>query len=199
VAVFEPNVRGSAGYGRDYSHLDDREKRFDAVADVEYAARWLVEQGWAHPRKLAIMGDSYGGYLVLAALTEQPHLWACGVDVVGIANFITFLERTGPWRRASREAEYGSLEGHPDLLNAISPIHKVDRIQAPLMVVQGANDPRVPVSEAEQIVKALRRRGRPVEYLLYRDEGHGFTKLANMLDAYPKMVDFMLNHLADNP
>jgi len=196
IAVFEPNVRGSAGFGREYSRLDDREKRLDAVRDMEYATYWLVEQGWSHPQRLGIMGDSYGGYMVLAALTEQPDLWACGVDIVGIANFVTFLERTGPWRRASREAEYGSLETHRDLLTAISPIHKVDRVQAPLLVVQGANDPRVPVSEAEQIVKALKRRGRPVEYLLYPDEGHGFTKLSNMLDAYPKIAAFMLENIA---
>ncbi|RJP82244.1 MAG: S9 family peptidase [Candidatus Zixiibacteriota bacterium] len=195
LAVFEPNVRGSTGYGKVYTHLDDVAKRLDSVEDMEYAARWLVEQGYAHPRRLAVYGGSYGGYMVLAALTEQPDLWACGVDIVGIANFVTFLERTGPWRQANREAEYGSLERDRQFLVSISPLHKVNRIKAPLMVVQGANDPRVPQHESDQIVQALKRRKVPVQYLLYEDEGHGLAKLSNRLDAYPKVADFLLQHL----
>ncbi|MFH1861216.1 MAG: prolyl oligopeptidase family serine peptidase, partial [bacterium] len=125
----------------------------------------------------------------------QPDLWAAGVDIVGIANFVTFLEKTGDWRRTIREAEYGSLEKDREFLKSISPIHKVKNIRAPLMVIQGANDPRVPQYEAEQIVSALKKRGLEVEYLLYPDEGHGLAKLANRLDAYPKMAEFLLKHL----
>src|SRR5439155_9942656 len=117
------------------------------------------------------------------------------VDIFGIANFVTFLERTGPWRRRLREAEYGSLEHHRDLLKRLSPIHRVDRIAAPLLVVHGANDPRVPISEAEQIVAGLQSRGQPVEYLRFEDEGHGLVKLENRLVAYPRIADFLERHL----
>lgn len=195
LAVFEPNVRGSTGYGNTYTHLDDVRKRLDSVKDMEFAARWLIQQGYADPHKLAVFGGSYGGYMCLAALTEQPDLWAAGVDLVGIANWVTFLEHTGAWRRSNREAEYGSLEKDRDFLAEISPIRKVDRIKAPLMIIQGANDPRVPQEEAEQMVKALKKRHQPVEYLLYPDEGHGLAKLSNKLDAYPKMADFLLKYL----
>jgi len=194
-ALFAPNVRGSAGYGRTYTHLDDVEKRMDSVADLAAGARWLVERGIADPKRIAVMGGSYGGFMVLAALTTYPELWAAGVDIVGIANFVTFLENTGPWRRHLREAEYGSLANDRAFLESISPIHHVDRITAPLFVIHGANDPRVPIGEAEQIVHALSERGVPVEYLRYANEGHGLVKLDNRLDAYPKVAEFLDKHL----
>ena len=195
ITVIAPNVRGSTGYGRSYEKLDDVEKRMDSVEDLAYGARWAASSGLAHPRRIGVMGGSYGGFMVLAALTEQPDLWAAGVDIVGIANFVTFLQNTGPWRRHLREAEYGSLELHVDLLERISPIHKADRIVAPLFVVHGANDPRVPIGETEQIVNRLRSLGRPVEYLRYENEGHGLAKLENKLDAYPKIAAFLDRHL----
>jgi dipeptidyl aminopeptidase/acylaminoacyl peptidase len=194
-AVFAPNVRGSTGYGKQFAHLDDVEKRLDSVADLAYGARYLVEQSIADPQRIAVYGGSYGGFMVLAALTQYPEIWAAGIDVVGIANFLTFLENTGPWRRELRIAEYGDPEKDRDLLERISPINHVHRIKAPLMVIHGANDPRVPVGEAEQIVAALRARNVPVAYLRYEDEGHGLSKLANRLDAYAKMADFLDQHL----
>jgi dipeptidyl aminopeptidase/acylaminoacyl peptidase len=194
-AVFAPNVRGSTGYGLTYTHLDDVERRMDSVADLAHGARWLAESGIADPQRIAVMGGSYGGFMVLAALTAYPDLWAAGVDIVGIANFVSFLENTGPWRRHLREAEYGTLAHDRAFLQSISPIHHVDKIKAPLMVIHGANDPRVPIGEAEQIVEALRARGVPVEYLRYEDEGHGLVKLKNRLDAYPKVADFLDRHL----
>jgi dipeptidyl aminopeptidase/acylaminoacyl peptidase len=115
--------------------------------------------------------------------------------VVGICNFVTFLEQTGEWRRSHREKEYGNLRDHRDFLVSISPIHHADKIRCPLMVIHGANDPRVPVGEAEQIVAVLRNRGIPVEYLRYEDEGHGLVKLKNRLDAYPKMAAFLDRYL----
>lgn len=190
-AILAPNVRGSTGYGRTYTHLDDVEKRMDSVADLNHAAGWLRGSDWADPRRITVLGGSYGGFMVLAALTSAPELWSSGVDIVGIANFVTFLEHTGPWRRHLREREYGSLERDRAFLEAISPIHKVDRIAAPLMVIHGANDPRVPVGEAEQIVAALRQRGAPVEYLRFEDEGHGIVKLANRLVCYPAIARFL--------
>jgi len=194
-AVFAPNVRGSTGYGKRCAHLDDVEKRLDAVADLGYGARYLIEQGLADPQRIAVYGGSYGGFMVLSALTQYPEIWATGIDIVGIANFLTFLENTGPWRRDLRIAEYGDPEKDRELLQRISPINQVHRIRAPLMVIHGANDPRVPVGEAEQIVAALRARNVPVAYLRYEDEGHGLSKLANRLDAYAKMADFLDEHL----
>ena len=191
-AVLLPNVRGSTGYGKRYTHLDDVRLRMDSVKDLAHAAYWLRERGH---EKVAVMGGSYGGFMVLAALTEYPELWSAGVDIVGIANLVTFLENTGSYRRALREPEYGSLENDGDFLRSISPIHKADRITAPLMVIHGKNDPRVPVGEAEQIVARVRENGGRVEYLLYEDEGHGLAKLKNRLDAYPKIAAFLDEHL----
>ena len=189
--VLAPNVRGSTGYGYHYQSLDDVRLRMDSVADLQQAVFWLRESGIADPQRIAVMGGSYGGFMVLSAITTYPDLWAAGVDIVGIANFATFLENTGPWRRKLREAEYGSLENDRAFLEQISPIRHVDRIVAPLFVVHGANDPRVPVGEAEQIVAALRSRNVPVEYMRFEDEGHGLIKRANRLVAYPAIARFL--------
>ncbi len=192
-AVFAPNVRGSTGYGKAYTHLDDVELRMDSVKDLAHAAYWLRERGH---EKIAVMGGSYGGFMVLAALTEYPDIWSAGVDIVGIANMVTFLENTGAYRRALREPEYGSLEKNRAFLESISPIHKAEQIVAPLMVIHGKNDPRVPVGEAEQIVERVKNNGGTVQYLLYDDEGHGLAKLKNRLDAYPKIAAFLDEHLS---
>ncbi|MEZ3116664.1 alpha/beta fold hydrolase [Halobaculum sp. MBLA0147] len=194
-AVFEPNVRGSSGYGRAYSHLDDVDKRMDSVADLAAAADWLAEHPSVDPDRIAVMGGSYGGFMVLSALTEYPERWAAGVDVVGIANFVTFLENTGDWRRELREAEYGSLEEDREFLESISPINHVENVQAPLFVLHGENDPRVPVSEAEQIVAELDDRDVPVRKLIFEDEGHGFSKLENQIEAYRAVVGFLDEHV----
>lgn len=190
-AVLLPNVRGSTGYGYEYQSLDDVRLRMDSVADLQHAALWLQNSGIADPRRIAVMGGSYGGFMVLSAITTYPHLWAAAVDIVGVANFVTFLENTGPWRRKLREPEYGSLENDREFLESISPINHVDSITAPLFVIHGANDPRVPVGEAEQIVAALRARNIPVEYMRFEDEGHGLVKRANRLVAYPAVARFL--------
>ena len=194
-AVFVPNVRGSTGYGYEYQSLDDVRLRMDSVKDLRYAVRWLSESGIADPKRIAVFGGSYGGFMVLSAVTTYPDLWAAGVDIVGIANFVTFLENTGPWRRKLRESEYGSLENDRAFLEEISPIRSVDKITAPLFVVHGANDPRVPIGEAEQIVAALKRRNVPVEYLRFEDEGHGIVKRANRLVVYPAIARFLDKHM----
>lgn len=190
-AVFMPNVRGSIGYGRTYTHLDDVEKRMDSVADLAAGARWLRESTRVDGTKIAIQGGSYGGFMVLGALTAYPDLWTAGVDIVGIANFETFLRNTGAYRRHWRIPEYGHPDEHAKLFRRISPIHHVDRIEAPLMVIHGDNDPRVPLSEAEQIVQALEQRGRPVKFLHFTDEGHGIIRLKNKLIAYPAIAEFL--------
>ena len=194
-AVFEPNVRGSSGYGRAYAALDDVEKRMDSVADLRAGVEWLHDHPEVDPDRIVAMGGSYGGFMVLAALTEYPELWAAGVDVVGIANFVTFLENTGDWRRELREAEYGSLEEDREFLESISPINNVEAIESPLFVLHGANDPRVPVSEAERIVEEARERDVPVRKLIFDDEGHGFSKLENRIEAYRAIVEFLGEHV----
>jgi dipeptidyl aminopeptidase/acylaminoacyl peptidase len=193
--VVAPNVRGSSGYGKTYLHLDDVELRMDSVADLAAGARWAAESGLADPSRIAIMGQSYGGFMVLAAVTEYPDLWAAGVDIYGIANFVTFMENTGPWRRKHRGAEYGTLEHHRGVLERISPIHKADRITAPMLFIHGANDPRVPIGETEQILGDLQARNRPAEYVRFEDEGHGIVKLKNKLVAWPRIADFLAEHL----
>ena len=193
-AVFEPNVRGSAGYGKAYAALDDVRNRMDSVRDLKAGAEWLRERPETDQSRIAVMGGSYGGFMVLAALTEYPDLWAAGVDIVGVANFVTFLENTGEWRRELREAEYGSLAEDRAFLEEISPINNVEQIEAPLFVLHGENDPRVPVGEAEQIVEQARKRDVPVRKLLFEDEGHGVSKLENKIEAYTEIVDFLDTH-----
>jgi dipeptidyl aminopeptidase/acylaminoacyl peptidase len=188
--VAAPNVRGSTGYGKRFAHLDDVALREDSVRDLAAVNRWLRARPDVAADRIAVMGGSYGGYMVLAALTLDPELWAAGCDIVGIANFRTFLERTALYRRALREAEYGSLANDGELLDRISPIHRVDRIRAPLFVIHGANDPRVPVTEAEQIVAALRQRNHRVEYLRFENEGHGVSRRENRIRAYGDVVRF---------
>jgi len=193
--VVAPNVRGSSGYGKAYLHLDDINLRMDSVADLAAGARWAAESGLADRSRIAVMGQSYGGFMVLAAVTEYPEIWAAGVDIYGIANFVTFMENTGPWRRKHRGAEYGTLEHHRDVLERISPIHKADQITAPMMFIHGANDPRVPIGETEQILGNLQARNRPAEYVRFEDEGHGIVKLKNKLVAWPRIADFLAEHL----
>ncbi|MFC7069200.1 S9 family peptidase [Halobaculum lipolyticum] len=193
-AVFEPNVRGSSGYGKAYAHLDDVEKRMDSVADVEAAVEWLHDHPVVDPDRIVAMGGSYGGFMVLSALTEYPDLWAAGIDIVGIASFVTFLENTGDWRRELREAEYGSLADDREFLESVSPINHVDEIAAPLFVLHGANDPRVPVSEAEQIAAEASEHV-PTRTLVFEDEGHGFSKLSNRIEAYRAIVEFLDEHV----
>ncbi len=190
-AVFCPNVRGSTGYGRAFTRLGDGRKRMDSVADLGAIHDWLVAQGVAAKDRIAVMGGSYGGFMVLAALTHQPERWAGGVDIVGIAHFGTFLRNTSAYRQRHRAAEYGDPEKDADFFEATAPLRLADRIRAPLMVIQGKNDPRVPVSEAEQIVEAARKNGVEVEYLLYEDEGHGLAKLRNRIEAYGRAADFL--------
>jgi dipeptidyl aminopeptidase/acylaminoacyl peptidase len=189
--VLAPNVRGSAGYGYEYQSLDNVRLRMDSVTDLKHAALWLKERNIADPARIAVIGGSYGGFMVLAALTTYPDLWAAGVDIAGISNLVTFLENTGPWRRKLRESEYGSLEQDREFLEQISPMRLVDRITAPLLVVHGVNDPRVPIGEADQIVNALQARQVPVEYLRFDDEGHGLAKRVNRLIAYPAIARFL--------
>ncbi len=190
-AVVAPNVRGSTGYGKRYEHLDDVDKRLDSVADLAALHDWIASTDDLDADRCALYGGSYGGYMVLAGLSMQPDRWAAGVDIVGISSLVTFLENTSPWRRKFREREYGSLEHDRDLLVEASPITHVDRMRAPLFIIHGANDPRVPLGEAEQIHRILTDKGVRCELAVYEDEGHGLAKLANRVDAYPRVARFL--------
>ena len=192
--VLAPNVRGSEGYGKRWYTLDDVEKRLDSVADLAALHAWLPTQG-LDPARAALWGGSYGGYMVLAGVTMQPDLWSAGVDIVGISSLVTFLENTSGYRRAYREREYGRLDRDRAVLEAASPLTYLDDLRAPLFVIHGANDPRVPLSEAEQIKAALDERAVRCVLKVYADEGHGLAKRANRLDAYPAAIGFLDNVL----
>lgn len=192
--VLVPNVRGSDGYGKRWVSLDDVRLRLDSVADLAALHAYLPKLGVDQSRA-ALYGGSYGGYMVLAGLAFHPELWAAGVDIVGISSLVTFLENTSAYRRAAREREYGSLETDREFLEQASPLSRIDAIRAPLFVIHGANDPRVPLSEAEQLSAAVTANGVECELLVYGDEGHGLARRVNRLDAYPKALSFLARHL----
>jgi dipeptidyl aminopeptidase/acylaminoacyl peptidase len=193
--VLVPNVRGSVGYGKRWYSLDDVDRRLDSVADLAALHAYLPQLN-LDPARAALWGGSYGGYMVLAGLAFQPGLWAAGVDIVGISSLVTFLENTSAYRRAYREREYGTLARDRAFLHAASPLTRIGDVTAPLFIIHGANDPRVPLSEAEQIHAALTGRGQECELLVYPDEGHGLAKRANRADALPRALAFLARHLA---
>jgi dipeptidyl aminopeptidase/acylaminoacyl peptidase len=181
VAMLVPNVRGSSGYGKTYLSLDNAEKREDSVKDIGALLDWIAKQPELDASRVGVVGGSYGGYMVLASLMHYGDRIRAGVDIVGISHFGTFLENTESYRRDLRRAEYGD-ERTPEMkavFDRISPLNHAGKITSKLFVAQGRNDPRVPYTEAEQIVKAVRGNGQPVWYLLYADEGHGFAKKSN--------------------
>ncbi|HEY4413456.1 MAG TPA: S9 family peptidase [Gaiellaceae bacterium] len=190
-AVAVPNVRGSSGYGKRYEHLDDVRLRLDSVRDLEALHKWLAARSEVDASRAVVYGRSYGGYMVLAALAFQPELWAAGIESVGISSFVTFLEHTSPYRRAIREREYGSLEHDYEFLVEASPITHVDAIRAPLFIQHGANDPRVPLGESEEIARVLGEKGIRCELVVYPDEGHSIAKLSNRIDSFTRAVAFL--------
>ena len=195
IGVFAPNVRGSSGFGKKFVNLDNGELRFNGIKDIKACVDYLVNQGWADPKRIGITGGSYGGYMTMAGLTEYPDLFAAGVDLFGIVNFMTFFQHTQPWMAAISTVEYGDPATQKEMLDRLSPIYKLDRIRAATMVQHGANDTNVPVIEAEQIVKTLKDRGVPVEYILFPDEGHGWRKIPNRIRSTVEMVRFFKEHL----
>jgi dipeptidyl aminopeptidase/acylaminoacyl peptidase len=203
LGIMLPNVRGSTGYGRAFQMMDDYKKRWDSVRDGVEAAEWLVKNHYSAPGKIATLGGSYGGFMSVACLVEdqrrvetggesagKKHLFGAAVDIVGIVNFKTFLEKTAGYRRKLREAEYGSLSD-PEFLLSVSNISHVDQIKVPVFIGHGFNDPRVPVEEAMQLAIALKDRDIPVSLFIAPDEGHGFAKLENRLYFYSRVVPFL--------
>jgi dipeptidyl aminopeptidase/acylaminoacyl peptidase len=197
--VVAPNVRGSAGYGKTYLALDDVENRMGSVKDIAALREYLVKLSYVDIDRVVLMGGSYGGFMVYMCLASYPDLWAGGVVTVGISNFITFLKNTASYRRAMREAEYGSLKHNYEFLESISPINMIDKITAPLFIAHGANDPRVPLSEAEQVVRKMEKQGKKVKLVVYPDEGHGITKHKNRADLYPKIISFLEQCISSLP
>jgi len=179
VALIAPNVRGSSGYGKNYLLLDNAEKRENSVKDIGALLNWIATRPELNKNRIAVFGGSYGGYMVLASMVHYSDRLACGVDIVGISNFVTFLKNTSAYRRDLRRAEYGDERKIGDFLNKISPSTNAHLIKKPLFVIQGKNDPRVPASESEQIVKTVRANKVPVWYQLATNEGHGFRKKYN--------------------
>lgn len=199
ITVFAPNVRGSTGFGKRFVNLDNGALRVDGVRDIKSTTDHLVEAGIADPERLGIMGGSYGGYMVMAGVTEYPDMFAGGANLFGVVNFETFFAQTEPWMAAISTVEYGNPVTEADMLRALSPIHKIDIVTTPLIVLHGANDTNVPVVEAEQIVNSLRARDVPVEYVLFPDEGHGWRKLPNRIRSTTAIVNFFERTLAPRP
>ncbi|MBA3805879.1 MAG: S9 family peptidase [Acidobacteria bacterium] len=195
IAVFAPNVRGSSGFGKRFVNLDNGALRENGVKDIKATVDYLVQAGVADPKRAGIMGGSYGGYMVMAGLTGYPDLFAAGADLYGVVNFETFFKNTQPWMAAISKIEYGDPEKEADMLRRLSPIHRVDRVKAPTIVLHGANDTNVPVVEAEQVVENLKRRNVPVEYVLFPDEGHGWRKTPNRIRAAVAIVKFFETYL----
>ncbi|MBK7999221.1 MAG: S9 family peptidase [Verrucomicrobia bacterium] len=197
VALVVPNVRGSDGYGKTFLTLDNGFKREDSVKDIGAVIDWINQDAALDGSRIAVMGGSYGGYMTLASMVHFNDRLRCGVDIVGISSFITFLKNTQDYRRDLRRVEYGD-ERDPAMaahLEKISPLTSVKQIRKPLFVVQGKNDPRVPVTEAEQMVKAIRENGGQAWYLMAKDEGHGFAKKKNADFQFYSTILFFREHL----
>ena len=198
--VMMPNVRGSTGYGRAFQMKDDYKKRWDSVRDGVDAAEWLVKNGYAEPGRIATYGGSYGGFMSVACIVEdqervdrgerKERLFGACVDLVGVVNLKTFLEKTSGYRRKLREAEYGPLTD-PEFLASVSSINRVEKIKVPVFIGHGFNDPRVPVQEAMQLATALKERGENPRLFVAPDEGHGFAKLDNRVYFGERVASFL--------
>ncbi|PID79198.1 S9 family peptidase [bacterium DOLZORAL124_64_63] len=197
-AVLQVNFRGSVGYGREFWEKSFKRWGQEMQNDLTDGVDWLVEQGIADPKRVGIYGGSYGGYAVLAGLTFTPDVYACGIDYVGVSNLFTLLESIPPYWEPVRQMLYemmGNPETEADLLRRVSPLFHADKIKAPLMVLQGANDVRCKKPEADQIVRALRAKGIDVPYMVKDNEGHGFHNEENRFDVYRAMEHFLAQHL----
>jgi dipeptidyl aminopeptidase/acylaminoacyl peptidase len=193
-AWVEPNVRGSGGFGRAFEEADNGRRRLDAFGDVEATGRWVAAQPWADPERVVVFGGSYGGYTVLVGLTRMPELWRAGVDLFGVANLSTFMATTSGVIREIFLVEFGDPAKDGAFLDEISPLREVDRIVDPLFVYAGANDPRVPRSESDLVVRALRERRVPVEYMVAEDEGHSLARKQTQIAFLARAARFLERH-----
>ena len=200
-AVLDVNNRGSSGYGKTFYTADDRKHGREPLWDVVEAKKYLQSLGWVEEQKIGVMGGSYGGYMVLAALAFKPEEFAVGVDIFGVSNWVRTLQSIPPYWESFRKSLYkeiGDPETQLDMLKANSPLFHADKIRRPLIVLQGANDPRVIKPESDEIVEAAKKSGVPVEYVVFDNEGHGFTKKANEIRANKAILEFLDKHLRGN-
>lgn len=193
------NYRASSGYGKRFTNLGDKQWGIGTMQhDLSDSVKWAVKTGIADPKKVCIMGGSYGGYATLAGLAFTPELYACGIDLVGISNIATFMNSIPPyWEPLKYEwtTRVGPADKVPEFNRIRSPLFHVDKIQAPLLIAQGAHDPRVPQAESDQMFAEMLKRGRPVQYVLYTDEGHGVSKPHNRKDYYSRVEQFLAKYL----
>ncbi len=193
--VIAPNYRGSTGYGREFQHANLFDMGGGDLQDVLGAADWIKQTGYVDPKKVVIMGGSYGGYMSMMAVTKAPDVWAAGVPIVPFVNYFTEIQNEDPVLREMDIATMGDPEKNKDLLRDRSPIFFVDQIKAPLLLLAGGNDPRCPKSEAQQVVDEIKKRGGVVDYKVYENEGHGFSRVDNQIDAYKRVSDFLKAHV----
>jgi dipeptidyl aminopeptidase/acylaminoacyl peptidase len=199
IAVLAPNVRGSSGFGKKFLNADNGARRADAVRDIKACVDYVVGAKLADPKRLGIMGGSYGGYMTMAGVTEYPTMFAAAANRFGIVNFATFFKHTEPFIAAVSKVEYGDPDSEAAMLQQLSPIHKIDRIVTPVIVLHGQNDTNVPVIEAEQVVESLKKRGIPVEYVLFPDEGHGWQKSENRIRSTLEVTRWFDRYLNQAP
>ena len=196
--VYAINNRGSSGYGKTFYAMDDRKHGEADLGDVVASKEMLIETGYVDPNRIGIIGGSYGGYMVVAALAFEPEAFEVGVDIFGVTNWVRTLQSIPPWWEAQREALYAEL-GDPatdlERLERISPLFHASNIVKPMIVLQGANDPRVLQVESDEMVAAVRANGVPVEYIVFPDEGHGFRNKDNQIEGYKAILDFLELHL----
>jgi len=197
VAILFPNVRGSTGYGKTFTQLDNGFLREGTYKDIGALLDWIAQQPDLDAKRVLVTGGSYGGHMTLAVATRYNDRIAASVDIVGPSNLVTFLEHTEAYRRDLRRVEYGDERDPPmrEFLERIAPMNNIAKIKKPMLVIAGKNDPRVPVSESDQIVAALKKQGTPVWYIMAKDEGHGFQKKPNQDYQFYAVVEFLQEFL----
>jgi dipeptidyl aminopeptidase/acylaminoacyl peptidase len=193
--VIAPNYRGSTGYGKEFQQANLFDMGGGDLQDVLAAADWIKQTGYVDPKKLILMGGSYGGYMTMMGVTKAPEVWAAGVPIVPFVNWFTEIQNEDPVLQQSDLATMGDLVKNKALYEDRSPINFVDQIKAPLYLLAGGNDPRCPKEEAQQVVDAVKKRGGVVEYKVYENEGHGFARVENQIDAYKRVADFLKAHV----
>jgi dipeptidyl aminopeptidase/acylaminoacyl peptidase len=193
--VIAPNYRGSTGYGKEFQQANLFDMGGGDLQDVLASADWIKQTGFLDPKKIILMGASYGGYLTMMGVTKAPEVWAAAAPIVPFVNWFTEIEHEDPVLQQSDLATMGDLEKNKELYRERSPIFFVDQIKAPLYLLAGGNDPRCPKEEAQQVVDAVRKRGGVAEYKVYENEGHGFARVENQIDAYKRVADFLKAHV----
>ncbi len=193
--VIAPNYRGSTGYGKEFQQANLFDMGGGDLQDVLAAADWIIQTGYVDPKKLILMGGSYGGYMTMMGVTKAPEVWAAGVPIVPFVNWFTEIQNEDPVLQQSDMATMGDPEKNKALFEDRSPINFIDRVKAPLLLLAGGHDPRCPKSETEQVVAAIKKRGGTVDYKIYENEGHGFSKVENQIDAYKRVAEFLKAHV----